>query len=460
MRLAVSEQGYASAVESLVSGNELAAQTATRLAGRLRGYGGMAGDDSTATDFAASYDAGAGASIEALESMVGAFGALGRMVEASLSNHARADARSTLPGWARPLVGPPTAADRAVGVLLAAPPSSLGADSGGPGGAAGMVLDVLQDVFWPNADTDRVRAAGGAWTAAGDAVGLLSAHCASALAALHGERSPEIPVAIAVIRDVRTRVEELAAQFDALGSACFDYADHVDAKRSELRSLLEDLAFEIGITAVLGGLGTLFTGGAAAGAAGGVGAARLAAAGTRARGILDSLRVLAGGTALGVRPVAVTAGEIGVRTERINAARVMLTEPGPMTSRSMRQRPGWLPRHEHSGSHALRDHVSQTNRQLLGQIEVRGKPTASTFTDQVSAEATLSNLIEAHQGRVAAWLDGSGGRLRLEGDMGYTTGRTMNAAGEVTHVTGVRAILVRDSSMQDGWRLLTGFPQP
>jgi hypothetical protein len=459
VRLAVSEQGYSSAVESLVSGNELAAQTATRLAGRLRGYGGMAGDDSTATDFAASYDEGAAASIEALESMVGAFGALGKLVEASLTNHAHADAWSTLPGWARSVVGPPTLADRAVGVLLAEPPSSFGADSGGPGGAAGLVLDVLQDVFWPNADTDRVRAAAAAWTTAGEAVGLLSAHCDSALAALEGERSPEVPVAAAVVRDVRGRVEDLATQFDALGAACEEYAEHVDAKRSELLSLLEDLAVEIGVGAILAGGLSIVSGGAAAGAAGSAGAARLAAAGSKARGILDSLRVLAGGTALGVRPVAVTAGEIGARTERINAARVMLTETRS-TYRVMRQRSGWLARHEHSGSHTVGDHVGKSDSELLFQIEVQGKRTASTFPDRTSAEGTISNLIEAHQGRVQAWLAGSGRRLRLEGDMGYVTGRTMDGAGGMAPVTGVRAILVRDASMPDGWRLLTGFPQP
>ncbi len=465
MRLAVSELGYSSAAESLVSGNELAAQTATRLAGRLRGYGGMAGDDSTATDFAASYDAGAGASIEALESMVGAFGALGHMVEASLSNHAHADARSTLPGWARPVGGPPTVADRAVGVLLAPPPSSLGADSGAPGGAVGMVLDVLQDVFWPNADTDRVRAAGGAWTAAGEAVGLLSAHCDSALGALDGERSPEIPVAVAVIRDVRGRVEDLAAQLDALGSACHEYAAHVETKRSELLSLLEDLAVEIGVTAVLGGLGTLLTGGAAAGAAGGVGAARLAAAGTRARGILDSLRVLTGGTALGVRPVAATAGEIGVRTERINAARVMLMEASERTTglvhRAGMWRPGWLRLHEVRNGHTLAEHVGRSGSQLTERVMRRkGIPYASSFTDQAAAERLIARTIDGQAAAVDRWLHSSSPRLKLVNVLIETTGRSASRDGVIAEVRGIRVVLERDPSMPEGFRVLTAFPQP
>ena len=362
MRLAVDEQGYACAVESLVSGNQLAARTATGLAGRLQGCAGMAGDDSTATDFASTYDEAAAASVQALESVVGAFGALGRLVDASLANHADADARSTLPGWARAVTGPPSVTDRAVGVRLAAPPLSLGADSGGPGGLSEIVLDALQDVFWPNADTGRVRAAGAAWTTAAVSVGLLSAHCDSALSALEGERSPEIPVAVAVIRDVRDRVADLSAQLEALGSACADYAEHVDAKRAELLALLEDLAVELGVTALLGGLGTFLSGGAAGGIATGVGASRLAAAGARARGILESLRVLTSGTASGVRPVAVSAGEIGARAERINGARVMLTERGQETAGSLRQTdPRLALRHNHSRERThLTQHVAQS----------------------------------------------------------------------------------------------------
>jgi hypothetical protein len=462
MRLSVSEQGYASAVEALVSGNELAAQTATRLAGRLRGYGGMAGDDSTATDFAASYDEGAAASVEALESMVGAFGVLGRMVESSLTNHAHADARSTLPGWARAVVGPPTVADRAVGVLLAPPPSSLGADSGGPGGPAGFVLDLLQDVFWPNADTDRVRAAAAAWAAAGETVGLLSAHCDSALGALDGERSPEIPVAIAVIRDVRSRVVDLAAQFDALGAACHEYADHVDTKRSELLSLLEDLAKELALGAILAGGLSLLSGGAAAGVAGGAGAARLDAAGSRARGILDSLRVLAGGTAFTMRPVAVTAGEIGVRTERINAARVMLMEAGEQGAKGTGRLVSRLTAHEgpHRG-HTLAKHTEKTVA-YLRQRAAR-HPTAqhaSSFANQAEADRVVESVLRRKSGEIDDWLARGTRQVRFDDVLEGVTGTSVSRAGVVAQVRGVRVILVRDPAMPDGYWIKTAFPQP
>lgn len=458
MRVAVSTQGYASAAEALVSGNELAARAGVDLGGRLRGYAGMAGDDSTATDFAASYDDAAAASVAALESLVGAFGVLGRMVEASLTNHAHADARSTLPGWARAVTGPPTVADRAVGVRLAPPPSSLGADSGGPDGPAGLVLDLLQDVFWPNADTDRVRAAATTWTSAAESVDLLTAHCDSALAALDGERSPEIPVAVAVVRDVRDRVADLSTQLAALGSACSDYADHVETKRSELVDLLEDLALELGVTAVLGGLVSVFSGGAASGVATGVGASRLAAAGTKARGILDSLRVLTGGTAYAMRPVAVTAGEVGVRAERINGARVLLTESsGRGASRETVS--AWLARQTDAGGHIVERHVARTNDDLWARLLSDPKiKAASTFPDEATAHRAVTDLVRTRRQDIERWLSGSEGALPIQGTLDYTVGRTMVRSGDVTDVSTLRAFLIRDAGQPEGFRVHTAYP--
>jgi len=78
VRVAVSERGFGSAVDELVVANQLAAHVVTTLADRLSGSGGMAGDDHTASEFAASYDDAAAASLDALESLVGAFGSLAR----------------------------------------------------------------------------------------------------------------------------------------------------------------------------------------------------------------------------------------------------------------------------------------------------------------------------------------------------------------------------------------------
>ncbi len=313
MRLAVLGSGYQGAVEAFVTGNELAADATTALADGLAGSAGMAGDDTTATEFASSYDDAAAASLEALTQLTGGFASLAQLADASLRNHAHAET----------VAGPPTAAGRSFGVVVGAPPSSLGAGPSSLPGWAHPVLAALEGVFWPTADTGRMRSVGATWRAAAGSVGLLAAHCSTALAALADEVSPEIPLAVAATEDLCGHTEALADQLAALGTACEAYADQVDAKRDEVLDLLEELAWELGVGAVVSGALTFVTGGGAAPVAGAAGTARVAAASARVRGVLDSLAVLTRGTATTLRPVATS-----LRDTRAYLARLApLAEP-------------------------------------------------------------------------------------------------------------------------------------
>lgn len=453
MRVAVLGQGYAGAVEAFVSGNLLAADACAALADRLAGCGGMAGDDATAGEFAASYDEAAAEALAALGDLVGAFGSLGHLAQASLTNHHGAEVAS-----GGSVSSPPTRADDSVGMLVAVPPTSLGGDAASVPGPVAWVLDQIEGVVWPDADTDRLRSAAGSWRTAAGAVSLLAAHCDTALGDLSDERSPEIPLAVATTEELRTRAVSLSDQLAAIGLACDSYADQVDAKRDEMVALLTDLSIELAATAVVGGALSVISGGLAAPAAGAVGSARLAWASRELKLIVDSLRLAVAGPSLELRTSAAAARDVRVFTEKVNGARVMTTK-SRSTFRTVEQRPGWLPRHERSRSHTLDQHVNQSLGDLWRQIQ-GGKRMASTFSSHSTAEGALSNLIEAHQTTVRAWLNGERNLLRLDGDMGYRTGITMDRLGDVTDVTGVRAVLVRDASMPDGWRLLTGFPQP
>lgn len=468
MRIDVAERGYTDAVHSLVNGNLTAADAARSLSGRLRGYAGMAGDDETAEEFAGSYDEAATASIDALASVVGAFGTLAHLVEASLVNHGRAEERSTMPGrgWSAP--APSATAATNLCPLVLEPPSSLGSGDSGPGGPLGQMLDLLQDVFWPNADTDRLHEAARTWRTAAESLDVLADRCSAAVAALEDERSPEIPLATAAITDLRDRTGELAHQLAALGTACAGYADHVEAKRAELRDLLEDLAVELGITALLGGLLSVASAGSAAGAATTIGATRVAAASGRFRSILDSLRVLAAGSALETRSAAVAAREIKAVNERVNGARVMLIE-GASASRMGRSQVldnrhwaiGWLRRHEHSGSHTLLQHVAKSDGFLFKRLaQHRWMPSASTFTDQLAAERYTSAVIRARSREIEAWLQGNAPRKRIQMEFLEVTGRSATRDGIVKDVTGVRVVLQRDSAEELGFRVFTSFPQP
>lgn len=452
MRLAVAGTGFRSAVEAYVTGNLLAVDTCRSLSARLDGCAGMAGDDSAAADFAASYDEAAAASMAALGDLTFALASLGHLTDASLRNLS----------WADTVTGPATMADRSVGVRPATPPSALGADSSSLPGWANVVLDLLEGVFWPDADTDRLRSSGAAWRAAATSVGLLSAHCSTAVAALADEVSPEIPLAVAATEELRSRVEALADQLVAVGTACEAYADHVDAKRAELLDLLHELAWELGIGAVVSGALTFLTGGGAAGPAGAAGAARVAAASEEAGGILASLGALTRGTATTLRPVAGTVRDTRAYLTRLAAARRMeMTERGSIRfGGSSNWRTGWLGRHEASGGHTLLKHVGKSDDELLRLVAGSKRRLWSSFPNQRRAEQFIAHALARNEPRISAWLAGGGDRLRLDEVLWTVTGRTASREGTLDIVSGIRVILVRDQSMPDGFRVLTAFPQP
>ena len=463
MRVAIRGEGYASATEAFVSGNHLAARACETLCNRLPAYAGMAGDDSTATDFAASYDEAAAEAVTALAELVGGLGSLGHLAEASLANHLAADAESVL-GSSYRVDAPPTRADDSVGMLVGTPPSSLGADSSSLPGWASVVLDFLEGVFWPDADTDRLRSAAADWRAAATSISILTAHCDTALQGLEGELSPEIPLAVATTQDLRGRIDVLAEQLTAIGASCEAYADQVDAKRDEMLDLLKELGIELGVGAVITGALSLLSGGLAAGAGSAAAAGRLAAASRDLKVIVDALRVVNGSTSAGLRPVSATLRDSRSYLSRLVAARrAAMTERGSLRlGREYGFPRGWLRSHEHSGSHTLLKHVEKTDEQLLARYGDEPWITgSSSFADQDTAERALEKLVGSERHAIKEWLAGnSDRRLPLSGDAGRIIGRFVSVEGHGIDVRGFRMVLVKDASMPHGYRVFTAYPEP
>lgn len=459
MRVAVRGQGYAGAVEALVSGNLLAADACTALADRLQGYGAMAGDDATAEEFAASYDEAATEALSAFADLVGAFGSLGHLAQASLANHHAAEVASG--GYA--VSAPPTRADDSVGMLVATPPTSLGGDAASVPGPVAWVLDQIEGFVWPDADTERLRAAAGSWRTAAGSVSLLAAHCDTTLADLADELSPEIPLAVATTQDLRARVVSLSDQLDAIGGACDAYADQVDAKRDEMLDLLVQLSVELGATAIIGGGLSLISAGLAAPAAGAVGSARVAWAARELKVIVDSLRLLTSGTATTLRPVSATLRDTRAYLSRLRAARITArTERGSIRlGWGPGRKPGWLAAHERSGSHTLEKHVGKTSSDLRSRLQREPqRPAASSFYTQRNAEKAIERTLQTQQDAVADWLASGRYKRPFVADLGYDVGRIMvRETDEILMSTKVRVVLVRDSTMPDGWRVLTAYPE-
>jgi hypothetical protein len=121
---------------------------------------------------------------------------------------------------------------------------------------------------------------------------------------------------------------------------------------------------------------------------------------------------------------------------------------------------GWLLRHERGG-HTLERHVGKSDEDLLARLhEETRRGLASTFPDQRTAESAINTLLERNRSQLNEWLSSGAGSLRLQDHLGHVVGRTADRAGNVFDVTGVRAMLLRDSSMPEGYRILTAYPRP
>ena len=96
MRISVETGGFTSAADACRTGNQISALLCESLAGKLGGYAGMAGDDATSAEFAASYDDGARQALGTLAELTHAFIGLGRLLTASGANHRDAEAAN---GW-------------------------------------------------------------------------------------------------------------------------------------------------------------------------------------------------------------------------------------------------------------------------------------------------------------------------------------------------------------------------
>ncbi len=198
------------ASSSFEHGNQSAALVHDTLLKRLSGCGAMAGDASIAEEFAAAYDDAAASCLGAVGDLVDAFSTCGRLTAACLDNHGHAENRSLISGRTV-FNGTPCVAGY-VSVLPCSLPSSLGGDLSGLPSWAAWILDQIEGFVWPDADTDKLRAAASAWRAAAFQVTDLSAYCSSAIHAFSQLRSPEVPVAIEVTSGLADRCRAIGDQ--------------------------------------------------------------------------------------------------------------------------------------------------------------------------------------------------------------------------------------------------------
>ena len=186
-------------------------------------------------------------------------------------------------------------------MLPTTPPSALGGASLDLPFPVGLLVDAIDGFVWPNADVDRLRDAAHSWRTAGESLDELRLYCDAAIRGLEGQQSPEIPVAIDAITELRAAIGSVVDQYAALAGACDSYAATVEEKRSEIVDLglevLRVVAEEAALTVALG----LVTAGVGAAGKGALAGARIAAYAPRFAAIVSALRAAGAATATTIR---------------------------------------------------------------------------------------------------------------------------------------------------------------
>ncbi|MDF1602765.1 hypothetical protein [Nocardioides sp. YIM 152315] len=310
MRLVVDGTGYATAEQACVEANHAVALRHQVLVDELAAYAAMAGDAATSADFAAEYDEAACAAVSALTDVAEALTTVGRLTHASLANHHRAEQRSVLPGAIVYEGGDLPDHATYAAVLPATPPSCLGGDPSALPGELAWILDQVESFVWPDADVDKLRAAADTWRTAATGLEPVVDHCDAVIAALHEERSPEIPVAIDVVRDLKGLVCDAAEQYATIGAACEDYADQVEEQHAAILELLHDLVRDTVIIAGVGAALSVLTAGGSVAAATAATAARIGEAAPKLKVLVDLVRAAAAVSAAAIRTVGATLAHV------------------------------------------------------------------------------------------------------------------------------------------------------
>ncbi len=124
---------------------------------------------------------------------------------------------------------------------------------------------------------------------------------------------------------------------------------------------------------------------------------------------------------------------------------------------------GGLVAHEAAGGHTLLKHVGRTEAQLVQRlVDEPWVGASSTFTSRTAAELWVARAIDANAAKITDWLATGPTKpmpFTMSGN-GVPTGVTVpRGAVAIQAATGVRVVLVADSTVPLGYRILTAYPE-
>jgi len=319
----VDSGGYTTACDEFYNANHGIIDATGPLWDALGSGGSMAGRDSGGQEWATQYDAAAKPLLQAGADVGEAMGQMGNLLNASLKNHRGAD-------YGAMLAGPPSMPQEdgdsdpnhwTETTSIPAPPSAKGGTGDMPGWLH-WVIDHLEGLIWPDADTGRMRTVGNAWITAGDTFRLYTPNIDAASSLIGAQTSPEVPDAVAACSELKGHLGDIADAYQQIGKACNDYAQHVDDHHKMIEDELESfIKWTIGIEvggAILGAV----TLGLGEGAAQAAEAAEVANAASKVVKILRALLELAKTVAETIGTLLVKLGKVLERLKKFLGAKV------------------------------------------------------------------------------------------------------------------------------------------
>ncbi|MEP6696066.1 MAG: hypothetical protein ABJA34_04205 [Pseudonocardiales bacterium] len=259
------------------------------LDGVLCGCSAMAGTDPGGMKWGSAYDEAMVTVVGVTEDVIDGVYKLADLLSTTGFNHGRANSAST-PGG-----GAVTTAQTSYGensVSLSTPPAAAGGSGSAPSGW-GLISDLVGYV-WPDGHQDKLRAAGGAWSTAATSVAGAGYLVPTAVSVIAVQHSPEVPDATTACKAMGTHIDELSTAYTGLGTACNDYAQHLDDAHHQIIEEVKSLVEWTAGLEIAGGVFAFFTAGLSEAAANLALAARCAAVAARVGTIIARLIELAG----------------------------------------------------------------------------------------------------------------------------------------------------------------------
>jgi hypothetical protein len=217
----------------VVAAGESLGWTVMTLTMALLGCAGMAGDDPAGASLGRSYDGSAAKLFEAMAATRDGLCSLGTGVRMSAHNYSMAEARSDVGGQSNPLPGPSPIEH----LLVGAPPSSVGAGDDAPAGW-GWVSPFI-GMIWPTADSEKLRSAAAAWTAAGTTFALTEIDgTGRAIGAVRAQQIPEGAAIDAAFTDAYDSTTNIVQQCQTIAAQLTSYAAKVDEVHAAILDLL------------------------------------------------------------------------------------------------------------------------------------------------------------------------------------------------------------------------------